>query len=89
MKYGANIDAQTTGGDTALIKATEMGHHQIEKELMLWNCDFRIKNKVIFYNNIPNSKEKPLKTSHKHMELPDYLLLHLKMPSNGLAAKCF
>ena len=47
LKYGANIDAQTIGGDTALMKATELGHFEIVKELMLWNCDFRVKNQVI------------------------------------------
>ncbi len=48
LKFGANINARTVGGETPLIKATEMGHFDIAKELMLWNCDFRIPNNVPF-----------------------------------------
>ena len=46
LKFGANINAQTIGGDTALIKATEMGYFDVVRELMMWNCDFRIANKA-------------------------------------------
>jgi len=46
LKLGANINAQTIGGDTPLMKATELGNFDIVKELMYWSCDFSIKNKV-------------------------------------------
>lgn len=48
LKLGANINAQTIGGDTPLMKATELGHFEIVKELTRWNCDFNVKNKVVF-----------------------------------------
>eukprot|EP00826_Nyctotherus_ovalis_P039894 TRINITY_DN3871_c0_g3_i8.p1 TRINITY_DN3871_c0_g3~~TRINITY_DN3871_c0_g3_i8.p1 ORF type:complete len:198 (-),score=77.36 TRINITY_DN3871_c0_g3_i8:113-706(-) len=45
LKFGANINAQTIGGDTPLMKATELGHFEIVKELMSWSCNFGLKNK--------------------------------------------
>ena len=56
LKFGANINAQTRvffpiyeqGGDTPLMKAVEVGSQAVVKELILWNCDFRVQNNVLF-----------------------------------------
>ena len=50
LKYGADKNAQTRGGDTPIMKAAELGYLDIIKELINWGCDFRISNKVRAYN---------------------------------------
>ena len=47
LKLGANINAQTLGGDTPLMKAIETGRFDIVNELIQWNCNCNIPNKVI------------------------------------------
>ena len=46
LKYGADINTQTTGGDTPIIKAVELWNEDAIKELLKWGCNYSIRNKV-------------------------------------------